>query len=883
MSRIRKYGRTAAVVVLLLVAVQVGVSLLARTHRMHGYLIAHLERAFGRPVEVRRFSVQILPIPEVDAVGVTIGEDPAFGHEYFLRAENMAASLRWMGLLRGHFEFGTMSLTRPSLILVRNAQGRWNLEDWLPPVKAKPGDPGTFYGPQQPAESTHHLQKIKFDEGRVNFKEGEEKRPFAFTGVSGSVEQVSPGRWELRMEAQPWRSGVTLQSTGILQVRGDVAGTTARLQPARIQLHWGQASIADLFRLATGNDPGVRGEFAVDGTASVGKENPGDAAAGQWQFDLQARTTQIHRWDLTERNDNPRVNVSLKGKWNLVAGTGRADEMSIELPGSSLHGSATLQIAGPLAWGARIDRAGVQASDLLAWYRAFQPGVAEEVAVGQFFSGEGTVRGWPLQWEGARIASDGGSLRLPGFQQPVRIGEVRGEMRGEKFSVEPLRVALGPPAKEATPPVKSEKLAAKGRTAAEPANSVELRFAHDFAAGQGDLRIDGRIDKVQDFFKAAAAMGHTLNHGWELNGGVAAAMDLNWEHGSRARRWNGTVELKKAELQAAGLNQPLKLEDVSLEWKDGQRGATIARAEGFGANWSGGIEEAAALNALGGSDWGFWLHADHLDATELDRWFGPRARPNWLQRLLPSLLGNNNAGAKPSELLRRISAEGELSADGVTIEKLKLGKAKAKLAFHDLHLEVSEAEAQWAGGTVHGGMMAVFSASPRYEIAAGFDGVNMAQVPWAAHWTERWAGTAKGKLQLTTKGVGREELLQELEGRGEIKLKGVEFRGWDVASSIEAGAPRTGVSRWMSGEGEFAVKDRAVNFEEIRLEGAKGKMEFAGTLSFGQEAKITIAEGDLRERKAKGGAAGRSFEMSGPVDAPRIRIQPAAAVAQAKR
>ena len=882
MSRIRRYGRTAAVAVVLLVAAQVGVSLLASTHRMHGYLIARLERAFGRPVEVRRFSVQILPIPEVDAIGVTIGEDPAFGHEYFLRAENMAASLRWMGLLRGHLEFGTMSLTRPSLILVRNAQGRWNLEDWLPPVKAKPGDAGTFYGPHQPVEPTHHLQRIEFDEGRVNFKEGEEKRPFAFTGVSGSVEQVSPGRWELRLEAQPWRSGVTLQSTGILQVRGDVAGTSARLQPAQIQLHWGRASIADLFRLATGNDPGVRGEFAVDGHASVGKENPGDAAAGEWQFELQARTTQIHRWDLTERNDNPRVNLSLKGKWNLVAGTGHADEMSVELPGSSLHGSADLQIAGPLEWSARIDRAGVQASDLLAWYRAFQPGVAEEVTAEQFFSGEGTVQGWPLQWEGTRIASDGGSLRLPEFQQPVRIGEVRGEMRGEKFSVEPVRVTLGPAAKEAAPPAKTEKLAAKGRTAGEPANSVELRFAHDFAAGHGDLWIEGRLDKLQDFFKAAAAMGHTLNHGWELSGGVATAMDLNWEHGFLRRQWNGTVELKKAELQAAGLNQPLKLEEVSLEWKDGQRGATISRAEGFGATWSGGIKEAAALNASGGSDWGFRLHADHLDATELDRWFGPRARPNWLQRLLPSLLGNNNTGAKPSELLRRISAEGEMSVDSATIEKVKLGKVNAKLAFHDLHLEVSEVEAQWAGGTVRGGMMAVFSASPKYEIAAGFDGVNLAQVPWAAHWTERWAGTAKGTLQLTTKGVGREELLQGLEGRGEIKLKGVEFRGWDVASSMEAGTPRMGVSRWTSGEGEFAVKDRAVNFEGIRLESPKGEMELAGTLSFGQEAKITIAESDLRERRAKGGAAARSFEMSGPVDAPRIRIEPAAAVAEKK-
>ena len=136
MIRLRKYGGIALVLVAALFAVQAGVSFLVRTHRMRDYLIAQLESAFGRPVEAGRFSVQILPIPELDVEGVTIGEDPAFGHEYFLRAEHMAASLRWMGLLRGHFEFGTMSLTRPSLILVRNAQGRWNLEGWLPPARA---------------------------------------------------------------------------------------------------------------------------------------------------------------------------------------------------------------------------------------------------------------------------------------------------------------------------------------------------------------------------------------------------------------------------------------------------------------------------------------------------------------------------------------------------------------------------------------------------------------------------------------------------------------------------------------------------------------------------------------------------------------------------
>ncbi len=877
----RKYGKTAIVILVLLIAAQVCAYFVARTHRMHGYLIAHLESAFGRPVTVGHFSAQILPIPEVDADEITIGEDPAFGNEYFLRAERMTASLRWMGLLRGHFEFGTMSLSRPSLILVRNTQGRWNLEDWLPAVKTKPGNAGISYGPQQLAKSTNHLQKIKFDEGRINFKEGEEKRPFAFTAVSGSVEQVSPGRWQLRLEAQPWRSGVSMQSTGTLQVRGDLAGTSARLQPAQIQLHWERVSIADLFRLATGNDPGVRGEFALDGTASVGKENPGEGTAGIWQFDMRARATQIHRWDLTERNDNPRVNLNLKGEWNLVAGTGHAEEMTIELPGSHLQGSADLQIAGPLEWSAQIDRSGVQATDLLAWYRAFQPDVSDEVAADDFFTGEATVHGWPLQWDEARVASGGGSLRLPGFQAPVRISEVHGGMRGEKFSVEPVQLTFGPTAKEATAASKTQKAATKGKTSVVPANAIELQLVQDFGASHGDLRIQGRMEGVQNIFRATAALGYTLNHGWELNGSVATSMDLSWEKGYQGRKWNGAAELKKAELQVAGLNQPLNLDEVTVEWKNGQREATITRAGAFGASWSGGIQESAAKNAFGGSDWGFRLHVDHLDATELDRWFGPRARPNWLQRLLTSLLERNNPGARPSELLRRISAEGELIADSVSIEKVKLGKVKANLAFHNLHLEVSGAEAQWAGGVVQGGMLAAFSASPSYKIVAGFDGVELSALPWARLWTERWAGTAKGSLQLTTKGVGRDELLKGLDGLGEMKLKGVEFRGWDVVGSMEAGAPRLGLSRWKSGEGEFQVKDRTVNFDGVRLEGLKGPMELAGTLGFGQDAKITIAPIDPRQPNTKGSPAARSFQMSGNADALQIHIEPTA-VAQAK-
>src|SRR5229473_2266255 len=136
MDRLRKWWRLALFLVVLVALAQIGVSLLARTHRVHNYLLTHLERAFGRSVEVRHFTFLLLPRPVLDAEQITIGEDPSFGNEYFLRADRLTAGLRWSGLLRGHFEFGTLSLTRPSLILVRNDQGNWNLERWRAPGPA---------------------------------------------------------------------------------------------------------------------------------------------------------------------------------------------------------------------------------------------------------------------------------------------------------------------------------------------------------------------------------------------------------------------------------------------------------------------------------------------------------------------------------------------------------------------------------------------------------------------------------------------------------------------------------------------------------------------------------------------------------------------------
>jgi AsmA family len=877
MNRLRKWWRLALVLAALVIASQTGVSLLVRTHRVHNYLVERLARAFGRPVEVRHFNVLLLPSPRLDADQVTIGEDPAFGQEYFLRAENLTAGLRWTGLSRGQFEFGTLSLGRPSLILVRNGEGRWNLERWLPPARMTAGSGLPVYGPQSVIAPANHLNRIDIDDGRINFKVIDEKLPFAFTGVSGAIEQVSPGRWQLQLEAQPWRSGAALQSAGTVIVRGDVAGTSARLQPAEFRVHWDRASLADVLRLFRGRDYGVRGLFALDATAKSGALGSRDSANGQpgdWSYELQARAAQIHRWDLTERSDNPRMNVNLLGRVNIATGNALADRIVVETSKSNLRGTARASISTNPSWEVHLDSAGVQAADVLAWCRAFQPDVDDAITIDQYFTGQMSLRGWPLQLEDAVFSSEGGEARVPGLASPVRIGAVEGGRQRAKLTIEPVRLSYGPSSNRAEPAAATAN-SAKRRPTAEGRGVVNIGLTHDFDEYAGRLTIDGHVERVADILNVASAFGRPLNFGWEFAGGASAALRWEWNATIPRGRWNGRVDVAKGELQAAGLNQPLELIKTSLEWKDGLRTALIGSIEGFGGAWSGTIVQADPADADGSARWNFQLHGDHLDATELDRWIGPRARPGWLQRLLPSLLGGATPAhnAHASELVRRVDAEGELQIDEFTLEKLKFQKVRAVGTLHDLHLDVRDADAQWAGGTVHAKMTARFLPRPVYEVTADLDRVDLGQLPTPARAAERFAGTASGTLHLTTQGVGRDELLEKLAGRGDMRMRNIEFRGWDVSASVSEGEPRTGQSRWATGEGAFTLLDKGVVLAGLRLESGHESTFVKGTVTFGRDADLTLQTTTDGKRESRTSEPGHILKISGPLDLPRVSVE----------
>jgi hypothetical protein len=874
MQHVRKWWRLVLSILALLIAAQIGASLLARAHGIHTYLTAHLQRAFGRTVEVRRFNILLLPRPVLEAEQVSIGEDPAFGNEYFLRAERLTGGLRWSGLLRGHFEFGTLSLSRPSLVLVRNEEGAWNLERWLPPAKSTLGAGSRFYGPRPQETPANRLQGINIDDGRINFKIGDEKLPFAFLGVTGRVEQVSSGRWRLQLEAQPWRSGVSLQSAGTLMVRGDVAGTSARLQPAQIEVRWGKVSLADLLRLLRGQDYGVRGTFSLDGTAKSGGGSRAvipHTQPGQWSFAVQARAAQIHRWDLTERPDSPAANVLLEGRWNTGLRSLTAERLLVETAGSNLRGSASFAANTAPAWEVRVDSAGIQAADLLAWYRAFDSNVNNAIVAHQYLTGAFTLHGWPLEIEEAAFSSAGGEVRVPGLNAPLRVGAFQAGGQRAGLNVAPVRISYTTAEPEELS-VLAAAMKTKRRSSVESKSAVDIGLRVDFGRRLGSVSIDGRTANAEDVLKVMSALGRPMNRGWELTGPASAALDFEWDNATATKGWTGHIDVNKGRLQVAGLNQPLQLNKTRLEWKDGLRIATLTDMEGFGASWSGQVAEEAVADADSSAKWNVQLHANHLDAADLDRWMGPRARPGWLQRLLPSLLGTAPNPAA-SELLRRVNAEGELTADEFTLEQITFGQVRARGAFHDLHLEMRQAEARWAGGALRGKLRAVFQPHPSYDVTADFEHVNLLQVPTPSNLFERFTGLASGTVHLTTQGVGRDELLEHLAGKGDLRVKDVEFRGWDVNASMADGAPHEGSSRWVSGQGTFLLRDRGIVFPALRLGSSPEMTLVTGTLSFAQVSDLTLQTLTDEEIGTSLPERGFVLKISGPLDVPKVSIE----------
>ncbi len=857
--RNRPWLRRAVVAFVVLLAASGGLSLALRARRVHRFLVARLEAAFGRPVGVSRFDFSLLDGARLQANSITVAEDPRFGHEYFLRAERLTASLRWRSLVRGRFEFGTLSFRHASLNLVRAGDGHWNVESWLPPPPPIAGEAPAPSGSRSPAR----LYRIEVDTGRINFKRGDDKHPFALVNVRGHLEQQGAGRWQMDLEAQPVRAAVALQEAGALRLRGRIAGTSARLQPAELELTWQGAALADALRLARGRDYGMRGKLMVELLAR--SEGRGEAAGTEWSFAGAARLANVHRWDLPERPGAPALNLILEARWQPGESAVEISKCVLEAPRSSVSGTGRIGWAWRFAPEFRFVSSGISLADLWAWYRAFRPDVADDVTLEGNVGLDLAVSGWPLRLDEGELAGAGARLRIGGLRGPVRVGRVVARVVRGRVELQPTTITLpanAPPGAEASSR-QGGSLQLGGAVGPARASPRTQSKNWDF-----ELHLAGQTDRAQDLLAAARALGHPLNRGWSAEG--TADLRLHW----RGRVYPfaavalGTMDLRGLELRADYLNQPVSIASARFELRPDERRVTLAAAQGFGARWKGSLWKRARGSSDTAEMWEFDLTADRLNVVELDRWLGPRARAGLLQRVMPFAAANHQ-NPEFEAAVGRLRGRGRLSVDEFLIPPIGVRRLRAEAEFAGRNLAFRRAQGEFYGGTVTGSLEARLSAEPDYRLQARFQRVNLGSLAEAtATLNDRFAGVASGELRLTARGVGREKLLGSLEGSGALRVRNAELRSVDLRATSEDSSLHRGTSRFLAAEAAFSVANGKINIQRLRLSDRGDDFQAEGTVDFSRALDLQIEQ--VRQQSDP---TSKTFRIMGSLEAPRLARQ----------
>lgn len=228
--------------------------------------IAHsIGASIGRPVHLDNASLHLLPVPGLTLSNFVVSEDPAFGSEPTIRANTVEATLRLGSLWRRPVEFSTVRFVEPSVNLVRNAQGRWNLADVLLHASHVETAPTV----QTHAGPAPRFPYIEATGGRVNIKLEDEKLPFSLTDTEFALWLSSPSQWKVRLKGEPARTDTNLNDPGMLRIEGSLqrAETTNGI-PVDLHATWHDAPLGEASRLLNGDDLGWRGTLNLDATVA---------------------------------------------------------------------------------------------------------------------------------------------------------------------------------------------------------------------------------------------------------------------------------------------------------------------------------------------------------------------------------------------------------------------------------------------------------------------------------------------------------------------------------------------------------------------------------------------------------------------------------------
>jgi AsmA protein len=454
---------------------------LVNVSRFKHRIVTSISASLGRPVHLDSVSLVLLPFPGFKLENFVVAEDPAFGAEPVIHANEVEATLRFSSLWRRKVEFSKISLQEPSINLVRAAagtpnQGRWNIESILLQAARIPVAPTA----QANAGTDPRFPYVEATDARVNIKSGVEKLPFSFTEADFALWLPQPNQWRIRMVGKPSRTDTSAQDTGTVSLEGTL-GRAERfdLIPLDLAGEWRNAPLGEATRVLTGRDAGLRGDLrlnvALHGTvgksmvkASLELRNARRAEfvpprSLDLRFDCQAAATEtFHAF------------LGIRCGWPTPAAPMLA--LTADIPDVHNPGSASFEVGTP----------GLPASFLLDWLRVASPRVDPEVTA------TGTLAG--------KLARDPAATVISGEEYTGQFSLKGATLQGGPIGDDPIvlgdvTIASDAPATDAAASPRKGHSRRKANPAPATTGGFVMAPATLALGGKDPATLEGRFDQ----------------------------------------------------------------------------------------------------------------------------------------------------------------------------------------------------------------------------------------------------------------------------------------------------------------------------------------------------------------------------------------------------
>lgn len=749
--------------------------------------------ALGRKVDVDWVKLRILPQPGFDLENFVVHDDPALSAEPILRAQEVTAVLRLRSLIRGRLEVGRLSLKEPSFNLTRAQDGHWNVESLLERAAHADAAPTRNTLP----ERRPLFPYIEADNGRINFKVGAEKKPYALTDADFALWLESDDQWGMRLAAQPVRTDYNLSDTGLLRVDGTWQRSLAlRDTPVKFELEWNHAQLGQLTQMLYGSDKGWRGGLNISADF-VGK--PADLAVK-----VKATIDDFRHYDVVS-------DQSLRLMTNCDAHYSSLDRVLSNIVCRSPIGKGSLLIAGrvkaptgPRSYDLRVSATMVPVQALVALGKQLKGNLPDDLTADGTVGAEFTLQSRSdngLHWAGSG-QTDEFVLSSPQLKTDLLLGSVPFQLDSQstepRLNVGPVKLTLG------------------------HASSSSLQLS---ASGSSyNLNIQGEA-QVQRLLAAAQAVGLRTAH-FAADGTAKLNLQVAGEwYGIAPPQITGTALLHSVRADIRSVSGPLNIENASLLLEPGMVRVRNINASAAGSTWTGALWFARPCKELTNCALHFDLRADTLATDKLQPWLNPASRKRPWYRL--------GADKSPVPLLTSLDADGQLSADRVQVHGLIATHASATVALHDGLLTLSDVSGDFLGGKHQGHWEADLSSSPpKIKASGSLDHVALEQLARAMH--DGWvSGSAKGAYEVSGTGSSVHDFLSSATGTLHFDMR----TGLLPHIVIPASTSALRVRRF---RGDLTLRSGIFELQQARLDSDSDIYQVTGTAAPGQKLDMKL-------------------------------------------